>query len=341
MPETPFLRRSPRRAAEDHGHRGRTRRIQIVGALLVLTTAGAVTAALVLEGDPPPAASRSSTAEDLPSSAVPPAPTERAVPGQVGFLGERSSLTVIDGPGSVPPGTAWEDGLLVIRSGDVTLDHVLVEGGIDFYGTGTLTVTESVVESTGGGWAVVMGRDPGGELRISDSTLVWPEDVPEPGDTWGNGAVHGDAAMVLVRNDISGTPDGVQQGTGNSIFEQNYIHDLRTRPWTHNDGIQLYGGPGVVIRGNYIVQEGMTGSENAALFLSDDGDGFIDPVIENNYLSGGGYVLRLEAGCTGADVSGNDFGPVFAYAEVGVDDGASVDLWGDNTAADGAVIPHP
>jgi hypothetical protein len=259
----------------------------------------------------------------------------------VGFRGDIAALAVIAGTGSAPPGTSWENGQLIIRTGGVALDHVWVKGGIDFYGLGTLTVTNSVVESNGFGRAVVMGRGAGNEIRISDSDIVWPADVPPPGDTWGNGAVHGDARMLLLRNDISGAPDGVQQSTGNVDIEQNYIHDLRSLPWTHNDGIQLYGGPGVVIRGNYITQDAGMGTVNAAVFLSDDGSGFTDPVIDNNYMSGGGFILRLEKGCLGARLTGNEFGAVYDFGPVSVDPGATVDEWSGNVAADGSVLPRP
>jgi hypothetical protein len=277
-----------------------------------------------------------------PSTAAPASTAPgRAAPGVVGFRGERGSLTVIDGPGSAPRGTSWKDSTLIISSGSVTLDRVWVKGSIDFDGSGTLTVTHSVVEASGSAWSVVVGHDPAGELHIRDSTIAWPADVPPPAADWGNGAVHGDSRMVLVRNDISGTPDGVQQGTGNSVFEQNYIHGLRTLPESHNDGIQLYGGPGVVIRGNYIVLDGPSESQNAAVFLSDDGGGFTRPVVDNNYLLGGGFVLRLEDGCEAAVVTGNDFGPLAGYGEVDITPGASVTGWRDNVTAQGVVLPRP
>ncbi|MGY1796323.1 DUF4082 domain-containing protein [Geodermatophilus sp. SYSU D00525] len=281
-----------------------------------------------------------------PTSAPAPAPTGpgasgRAAPGEVGFRGDRGDLTVVDGPDSAPPGTSWQDGTLVVLGDEVTLDHVWVRGSVVLPGPGVLTITDSVVEANGAAWSVVLAEDAAGELRISDSTIVWPEDVPSPAGDWGNGAVHGNAQMVLLRNDISGTPDGIQQGTGSSRFEENVVHDLRSLPGSHNDGIQLYGGDDVVVRGNHIVLDGPAENQNAAVFLSDDGGGFTAPVVADNYLVGGGFVLRLEAGCVGADVTGNDFGPLDGYGEVDVAPGASVDAWEDNVTADGSVLPRP
>jgi hypothetical protein len=148
--------------------------------------------------------------------------------------------------------------------------------------------------------------------------------------------------MLLLRDDISGTPDGVQQGSGNSTFEQNWIHDLRPGPDSHNDGIQLWGGPGVVIRGNHIAQTTHTGNEDAAILLSHDGGGFAAPVVEDNYLEGGGFALRLEDGVRDARVTGNRFGPLDGgFGEVSVDPGATVADWAGNTAADGRILNNP
>jgi hypothetical protein len=260
----------------------------------------------------------------------------------VGFLGDRSALRVIDGAATAPAGTTWSNGTLVVSGAGVILDGVYVRGSIDFSGTGALTIRHSVVEATGRAWSVVLGRNADGTLDISDSTISWPAAVRPPGSSWGNGAVHGDSRMVLVRDDISGTPDGVQQGTGNSLFQQNYIHDLATLPGTHNDGIQLYEGPNVQIIGNYIDLKGYTGTQNAAVFVAHGGDGYDRPHVSGNYLAGGGYQLRLEAGALDAVVTDNRFGPLAGgWGEVLVSPGATVAVWSGNVRADARPLPPP
>lgn len=293
---------------------------------------------LFLPSDSPSEAALSPAAD--PESVVP-------QPGDVGFTGDRSALTVIDSPASAPAGTVWSDNTLRVDSADVTMDRVWVKGSVDYYGEGTLTIRDSVVEANGSSWAVVWGRSVAGTLDISDSTLTWPADVPAPGPTWGTGAVNGESRMILVRNDISGSVDGVQQSTGNSLFQQNYIHDLRIYGSypdnSHNDGLQLYGGPHIVVLANHIELKGYDGEhQNAAVFLSDDGPGFQAPQIIGNYLSGGGFALRLERGSTDALVMRNRFGPIaggFGYIALGP--GATLARWSDNTTVDGEVLPEP
>ena len=233
--------------------------------------------------------------------------------------------------------------MLQVDGSNVTLDGVWVKGSVQQSGSGTLTIRNSIVEASGKSWSVVgASSGSGARLDIRDSDLFWPRGVPAPGSSWGNGVVHGDADMTLLRNDISGSPDGVQQAGGDSTFEQNYIHDLWVGADTHNDGLQLYGGPNYDISYNYIELNGYDGHQNAALFLSDDGDASPGPQIIGNYLSGGGYQLRLESGATQAVVLGNIFGPLDGgFGHALVNQGASIARWEDNVDSDGDVVPRP
>lgn len=268
-------------------------------------------------------------------------------PGEVGFQGDRASLTVIDSTASAPEGTTWSNGTLRVDDANVTLDGVWIKGSVDYYGEGTLRIRDSLIEANGSSWAIIWGRSADGTLDISDSTVTWPSDVPAPGPTWGTGAINGESRMTLVRNDISGTVDGVQQSGGNSLFQQNVIHDLRMfgiyPSNSHNDGIQLYGGPNVSVLYNHIELSGYDGThQNAAVFLSDDGEGFRTPQIVGNYLSGGGFTLRLEEGITDAVVTDNEFGPVaggFGYVALGP--GATLADWSRNATLDGEPVTEP
>jgi hypothetical protein len=294
---------------------------------------------------PPPSATSTAPAPTSGPTAPPPAGGVPA-PGSVGFRGDPASLKVIDSSGAAPAGTAWQGSYLRVNADNVTMDGVYVKGGVDYYGHGTLTIHNSIVEGNGGIWSPILGRS--GHLDIRDTTVRWRPGAPPPGSGWGNGAIHGDATMTVIRCDISGTPDGIQIGPGNSLFEQNYIHDLArigTVPNnTHNDGIQSYGGPGLVIRYNRIDLDGYDGThQNAALFFQPDSSNpAVSPQIIGNYLEGGGYVLRLEAPLSGAVVQDNTFGPLnggfgYAYAR----DGATVAVWSGNHTTDGKVVAKP
>ena len=318
--------------------RPQTRRARAASVLagLALVAAGAV-ALNQLHGAsalPGPGAAGS-----LPAGVVP-------APGQVGFRGDEVTLRVIDGAGSAPTGTRWmAPGFLQVDADDLDLEGVLVRGGIDFYGSGTLTLTNSVVEG-GSAWMVVNGRDPGARLVLRDSTLRWRAGAPAPVG-WGNGAVHGAAAMTVIRCDISGTPDGIQNAAGGSVFEQNHIHDLAalgTYPDnTHNDGIQLYGGDKLLLAHNRI-DLGPFDPEhhNAAIFLQPGLAGAAAPRIVGNYLRGGGYALRLEAGTHDAVVTSNVFGAAEgAYGYVLAPSAGTVATWRDNTILGAGELPAP
>ncbi|WP_424183331.1 hypothetical protein ACOBQX_15060 [Actinokineospora sp. G85] len=286
------------------------------------------------------------TQKPPPSTPQPPAPGggplaagQVPTPGQVGFVGDRAKLKVVDGPGSAPPGTTWNEGALRF-GGTVTLDGVWVKGGIEYSGGGKLTIRNSIVEGNHKSWAPILGN--GGHIDVRDTTVTY-NDSQWPGKSWGNGAIHGDATVTVVRCDISGTPDGIQNGPGKSLIEQNHIHDLLragTYPNnTHNDGIQAYGGPDLVIRHNRIdisadgkAYDGT--HQNGAIFLMSSEGASTGIQIVGNYLAGGGYTLRVGASTKNAVIKDNTFGPTTGgWGEILLDSGATVAEWGNNKNA--------
>lgn len=269
-------------------------------------------------------------------------------PGQVGFRGARGSLRVVSGPGSAPPGTEWNSGALRFGGGDVTLDGVWVKGGVEYNGSGTLTIRNSVIEGNRHSWSPLMVNS--GHADVRDSTITYV-DREIPGPQWGNGVVHGDGRMTLIRNDISGAPDGIQNGSGRSVIEQNHIHGMRvfgSHPNnTHNDGIQAYGGPDLKIRHNRIdisvggkAYDGT--HQNAAVFvMPSGGHPATNLEVVGNYLSGGGYILRLGTPMSGVVITGNRFGPTTGgWGEVLVD-GPGIVRWSGNVDAAGKPVRQP
>lgn len=226
-----------------------------------------------------------------------PVETEGPVlPGSVGFRGEESDLILVDGPqnGSrnVPPaGCAWyapEYGLHC--RGDVVIDGYLIRGGVDHYGSGTLTVRDSVIEGQRNYQGIWLRKGSHCGATVTDTTLRWGGSTPPP---QGNGAITDSEGchLTLRRNDISGWADGIQLGTG-GIIEDNHIHDLYSTAPAHNDGIQFFGDSDYVVTGNYIsIGWGGPGSpQNAAIFMG--AGNTTRPVFRHNFLSGGGYTLR-------------------------------------------------
>ena len=253
-------------------------------------------------------------------------------PGQVGFLGDESTLRLVDSPANAPAGTRWEDGGLVVEADDVVLEGVKVAGGVSFESGGTLTVRGSVIEAVSGWRVLYGGSDVACHLDVSDSTLRF---VGTPDN--GSAAIHGGCTLTAVRNDISGSGDGIQNGPGRCRVEQNYIHDLAAVSDFHNDGVQLYSGPKIVIRHNRI-DIGWNGTnQNGALFFQGTFDA---PVIEGNVLSGGGFTLRIEGGPHRAVVRDNvllaapgAFGPVLVEP-------GTVATWEGNVDGSGRALSY-
>jgi hypothetical protein len=336
---------SPRRPSRDRsaGAASSTARI-LLAVMVTAVCAGLLVAGWLyarthsLPGEPV-----TGTAEPPPGAQATLAPGRVPAPGQVGFRGDPATLKVVDGPSSAPPGTVWNTGALRFGGGDVTLDGVFVKGGVEYSGLGTLSIRNSVIEGNRNVYAPVMGVS--GHVDVRDTTIRWQAGDPGP-DGWGNGGVHGDARITVIRCDISGTPDGIQTGANGSRIEQNYIHDLAmfgTYPDnSHNDGIQSYGGRNVVIANNRIDIRDKQGKaydgthQNAALFfMPSEGWPLVDVQIVGNYLAGGGYTLRLGSPTTGAVVTGNSFGPITGGWSELLIEGAQLARWADNTATDG------
>ncbi|UVS82387.1 right-handed parallel beta-helix repeat-containing protein [Actinokineospora sp. UTMC 2448] len=284
-------------------------------------------------------------------TAAPPgalAPGAVPAPGQVGFRGDRQRLKVVDGPASAPPGTEWNEGALRFGGGNVTLEGVWVKGGVEYSGHGTLTIRGSVIEGNHRSWSPLMAIS--GHVDVRDSTITYKDDQI-PGPQWGNGVIHGDARMTLIRNDISGAPDGIQNGRGDSLIEQNHIHGMRVFGSppnnTHNDGIQAYGGPNLKIRNNRIdiSVNGLAydgAHQNGAIFVMPSAENPAKNLeVTGNYLAGGGYILRLGTPLSGAIIKNNRFGPTKGgWGEVLLD-GGGIAQWSGNTDAAGKPVRQP
>ncbi|HVK24938.1 MAG TPA: hypothetical protein VM677_26565, partial [Actinokineospora sp.] len=282
-----------------------------------------------------------------PPPAGAPAPGAAPQPGQVGFRGDASKLRVVDGNSPAPAGTRWNSGALRFGGGDVTLDGVYVKGGVEYSGTGTLTIRNSIIEGNHFSWTTLLAGS--GHVDVRDTTITY-KDTQWPGPQWGNGAIGGDGTVTVIRCDISGTPDGIQNGPGNSTIEQNYIHGmLRSGTYpnnTHNDGIQAWGGHNLVIRYNRIdisadgkAYDGT--HQNGAVFIMSDGPASGLQVV-GNYLAGGGYILRIGESQRGAIVKNNQFGTTAGgFGEVHVDNPASIAEWSNNKSVSGNLIPRP
>ncbi len=102
--------------------------------------------------------------------------------------------------------------------------------------------------------------------------------------------------MTVRRCDISDSPDGVYHYS-NTTIEDCWIHDLYEGESTHNDGIQCQSGSNLVARHNSI--QALYQTQTSAILYHTNFGPVDDVLIENNFLSGGGYTIYLTDKGTG------------------------------------------
>jgi hypothetical protein len=264
-----------------------------------------------------------------------------------GFQGRIQDLVVVGDVGDpsehLPPGTSWDaqNARLVVWGANVELSGVLVRGSVDFEGSGSMTIRDSVVQA-GRGSFVVVGRTPGSVVRVLNSTLSWEGGGPPP--TGGAVQVLADITVIAEHNDISGTGDGIQLTGDASTVVGNRIHDLDTSVGAHNDGVQIYSGQDILIEHNEItVPTGPTG--NAGVFVQPADDALVTGLgIRYNTFHGGGYGLVLEGDASqvrSVTVESNEWGGDHRWGPVSVTDAGSVRRWSSNVTVDGHRLDAP
>jgi hypothetical protein len=120
------------------------------------------------------------------------------------------------------------------------------------------------------------------------------------------------------RVDVHGCADGMRAGTSTRISGSR-IRGLRQQPDSHNDGIQVAGGTGVVIEGNVITNDA---GQTACVFIKADAGPVRGVIVRGNHLDGGSYALYVRAGGHGATevvVEDNAFGERAVYGPVSSD----------------------
>ena len=95
---------------------------------------------------------------------------------------------------------------------------------------------------------------------------------------------------TIRRCNISGTVDGVMIYGNGVTIEDSYLHDFATPPTTtqgptaktHNDGVQIQAGSGIVIRRNNI-----KGASNSAIIITQDAGTVGDPPLTTTTSTAG------------------------------------------------------
>lgn len=299
-------------------------------------------------------------------------PDERAIFGWVGFMGDPTTLRVLNSGdsfvGTVFEGTAtgWDTGNLLIRGDNLIVDGYRINAPVVQAGGKNLTIKNSIVHAgpAVGGYGVSCFGSDRGTFTIQDCSVYCD---PGPGLTvYGAGIISDAPHLNILRNYVSGSGDGIhavaQPGNieNSPRVEQNYVDNLAFPDATqHCDGIQIYNGelPGpnfMRVKCNYVAiivgsQENIGVAANAAITCgkapADDNPPQITFHMVNNYFPSGTYHVRIGRQVTNSLFAYNYLGSLSpgGVAEAGfvsVDVPGSVPMWYGNTSNVGDV-PNP
>ncbi|MEV7966763.1 DUF4082 domain-containing protein [Sphaerisporangium sp. NPDC088356] len=246
-----------------------------------------------------------------------------------------------------PPAGAWPgasttgpDGtaLKSHKGGEIREDGAVLDGmdfadSVDVYADNVTIRNCRVI--TGGYWGIQLRNGHTG-LKIENCEIAGKgsSQLSVGVKNIGNG-------MITVRNnDIHDVTDGIVSGEG--LIEGNWVHDLKSYPGDHVDGIQTDATTGkLIIRHNTVSNPE---DQTSAIMIDADLGPINNVTVEDNLLSGGGYCLYGGSGrsnpTTNVVVQNNVFsrslnskcGELGAVAHF--DMGASGNVWKNNVWQD-------
>jgi hypothetical protein len=290
-----------------------------------------------------------------PSTAAPGTPYVK--PGTQGYHGAVSALTAYSAAnGKIPPGSecSWASGgILRCPDDDLKLDHVNIQGSLQWTGCGTLSISNSVIEwqpadktwfSIYASCAAPLTR---ALISVSGSTFKTIDDVKYTGmsDVSAISEVANEVPEHISNSLFKDFPQGLDPAV-DSIIEDNEIyaadglvcwqnHAQGITGLCHSDGIFNEGSPNNTYRGNYI--DVGRRSATAALFYQSDSPIAGNHVIDN-YIAGGSFTLYNENAAR-LDVENNTFGG-YVYGNCSLRSTGSWGKWAGNMKRDGTpVVP--
>ena len=234
--------------------------------------------------------------------------------------------------------------------------HLLIEGTVftgplDIYAKSPLVLRGVTVRLTGASYWGVLSRANAGPLYVLWSLVEGEAQLASGAARAGvqRGLYIESSDAVVFRSHITRTADGIQVHAPGARIIETLIDDLITWEGEHNDGIQLIGrGERMTVQRSRIVNPH---PQTSAILLQRGGH-----VIEDSYLSGGGWTLYGGAtpkppdipAATLLRVTGNIFGQersqksgTFGPVADWIGGSATGNVWRDNRLADGTVVVPP
>lgn len=280
----------------------------------------------------------------------------RAGPGLVGYLGIDAALTTYTSAGAAPPGMVWNTGppaYLTTTADNVVVDHAKIFGEV-LLRHANLTFTNSQIFSGSGAIYTVHGDTGSSGLIKASDTLI--ERLNAATNNVSSAVSSFLPSVELVRCEIRGTMDAVQPNivAGNTLkVSQCWIHDLfKGDANQHLDCVQPFqaetsgASSAVTVEHCWLdaIGSGSTAivTPNSAITLGQATAGALEqynPVLINNcYLAGGSYHLRVYQNTGNITVTGNKFGPIVAFGTHVVENPGGIVLWSGNTDNSGAPL---
>lgn len=259
--------------------------------------------------DPTTTSSTSTTASTTTTTAPP--TTTTTVPPAAGLL-DPGALTDYTGPSTISGGT------VVIENKRVT-SRLTIEGGDVTIRNSSFAFDDWYHLYVTGGTVVVEHSEFDGM-----NTTTHGDDIGATGD---NLTVRSSRFVRLV--------NGMRLGN-NSVAEGNTISEPNTAYGpAHTDGIEVYSGSHVVIRGNTIDITGGRGETGCVNIATDFGN-IDDVLVEDNDFTGGTYSLyvRLQGegeSVTNVQILSNRFHTPHIYGTHSLDPVSAITTWSTNT----------
>jgi hypothetical protein len=183
----------------------------------------------------------------------------------------------------------------VISGRDVT-GHIEVDANNVTIKDSRITTNQYFGVSTGQGF---------GGTTITDVTVI--------GSTAAGGrcdaGIQG-GSFHATRVNVSNCSDGFHL-TGSGSVVDSYFHHPYFTASSHNDGIQVFSGTGLVIRHNTIDMGGPKG--NSCIFVQPTSGVIKGVTVDSNLLDGGGFTIYIEES-TGVVLSKNRIGSEYNFA---------------------------
>jgi len=266
------------------------------------------------------ATSTTTTTTATTTTTTPPAGTPTTFPA-AGTVGAKGTLTDV-----YPAG-----GVMSIHTPTV-LSNVKIHGGLDIYANTELH--NVYVEQSGTWWGNIVVRN-NASLLAEDCTVkplnVTPNDARKQDGVLDVAA----SSITIERCDISIAGKGALIGS-NTTIDDSWFHDFTpyldpsTGAWTHKDCVMTMGGSNMkFVRDNFAANNptpydattnptGFDSHTQTAAILLQPWSAISNVAIQNSFLEGGYYALRMQAvspsggaatGLNGLVVTNNVFGP--------------------------------